>query len=45
MMPPYGSTLSEEEINDVIAYIRAIATPEYPNGSGKANATSGSKPL
>jgi mono/diheme cytochrome c family protein len=45
MMPPYGSTLSEEEINDVIAYIRAIAAPEYPNGSAKANIASGSKPL
>ncbi len=45
MMPPYGSTLSEEEINDVIAYIRAISSPEYPNGSAKANTSSGSKPL
>jgi mono/diheme cytochrome c family protein len=29
MMPPYGRTLSEEEITDLIAYIRAIAEPPY----------------
>ena len=29
MMPPYGRTLSEEEITDLIAYIRAIAQPTY----------------
>jgi mono/diheme cytochrome c family protein len=29
MMPPYGRTLSEEEITDLIAYIRAIAQPAY----------------
>jgi len=29
MMPPYGRTLSEEEITDLIAYIRAIAQPPY----------------
>jgi cytochrome c oxidase cbb3-type subunit 3 len=29
MMPPYGQTLTQEEIRDVIAYARAIAQPEY----------------
>ena len=29
MMPPYGRTLSDEEITDLIAYIRAIAQPAY----------------
>jgi cytochrome c oxidase cbb3-type subunit 3 len=29
MMPPYGQTLTQEEIRDVIAYTRAIAQPEY----------------
>jgi mono/diheme cytochrome c family protein len=39
MMPPYGRTLREEEIADLIAYIRAIAQPPYqapalpPSGS------------
>jgi len=29
MMPPYGQTLTQEEIRDVIAYTRAIAQPPY----------------
>ena len=29
MMPPYGRTLRDEEITDLIAYIRAIAQPAY----------------
>ena len=29
MMPPWGRTLSQEEIRAVIAYIRAIAQPPY----------------
>jgi cytochrome c5 len=29
MMPPYGQTMSQEEIQDVIAYTRAIAQPPY----------------
>jgi mono/diheme cytochrome c family protein len=39
MMPPYGRMLSEEEIADLIAYIRVIAQPPYqapaipPSGS------------
>jgi mono/diheme cytochrome c family protein len=45
MMPPYGSTLSDEEINDVIVYIRAIATPGYSVASSKEKTNSGSKPL
>ena len=30
MMPPYGQTLSQEEIDDVISYIRVIAAAEPP---------------
>ena len=29
MMPPYGKTLTQEEIADVIAFARAIAQPAY----------------
>jgi mono/diheme cytochrome c family protein len=29
MMPPYGQTLTKEEILDLIAYMRAIAQPPY----------------
>ena len=29
MMPPYGQTLTQNEIQDVIAYTRAIAQPPY----------------
>jgi cytochrome c oxidase cbb3-type subunit 3 len=29
MMPPYGQTLSQEEIRALIAYTRAIAQPPY----------------
>ena len=32
MMPPYGATLSEEEIDDLIAYMRVIAVPQYKAG-------------
>ena len=33
MMPPYGKTLSAEEIRSVIAFTRAIAQPPYqPSG-------------
>ena len=42
MMPPYGSTLSAEEIDDVIAYMRVIAVPEYHAATGKEKASSGS---
>lgn len=37
MMPPYGSTLSEEEIDGLIAYMRVIAVPEYTKAPGKNN--------
>ena len=36
MMPPYGSTLSPEQINDLIAYMRVIATPEYHKPTKKS---------
>ena len=36
MMPPYGATLTEEEIDDLITYIRVIAVPEYKQ-SAKEN--------
>jgi mono/diheme cytochrome c family protein len=39
MMPPYGATLSEEEINDVIAYIRVIAAPESPKPSANSKSS------
>jgi len=29
MMPPYGRTLSQQDIDDVIAFTRAIAQPPY----------------
>ena len=35
MMPPYGKSLSDEEINDLIAYTRAIAVPVYHAPSDK----------
>jgi mono/diheme cytochrome c family protein len=44
MMPPYGLTLTNEEINDVITYIRVIAVPEYHKSLDKTNKTSRSKP-
>jgi len=35
MMPPYGLSLSETEIDEVIAYMRAIAVPEFHQPSSK----------
>jgi mono/diheme cytochrome c family protein len=29
MMPPYGNSLTDDEINSLIAYTRAIAVPAY----------------
>ena len=29
MMPPYGMVLSDDEIDELIAYVRVIAVPEY----------------
>ncbi len=37
MMPPYGRSLSQDQINSLIAYIRAIAVPEYHLASGKTD--------
>lgn len=36
MMPPYGISLTEGDINHLIAFMRAIAVPEYHKPSGKA---------
>ena len=44
MMPPYGSTLTLEEIDELIAYMRAIAVPEY-KASSNTPSTQGNKPL
>ncbi len=33
MMPPYGKSLTPDEIYDVVAYTRAIASPAYPRPS------------
>jgi mono/diheme cytochrome c family protein len=45
MMPPYGTSLTQDEINDLIAYMRVIAVPEYHRPSGKVHRTWRSKPL
>ena len=37
MMPPYGLSLRDEEIDDLVAYIRVIATPEYHKPSNKSS--------
>lgn len=38
MMPPYGKSLTQDEIHDLIAYIRVIAVPAYhPLPAGKHN--------
>ncbi len=37
MMPPYGTSLTEDEIKDLIAYMRVIAVPEYHPPSVKIN--------
>jgi mono/diheme cytochrome c family protein len=34
MMPPYGGTLTSDEIDDVVAYIRVIAAPAPPKPAG-----------
>jgi mono/diheme cytochrome c family protein len=36
MMPPYGATLTPDEINDLIAYMRVIAVPEYHKPSKRS---------
>jgi hypothetical protein len=44
MMPPYGKSLTPDEIKDLIVYMRAIAVPEYHKPSGKASRIWRSKP-
>jgi len=44
MMPPYGLTLSGDEIKDLVAYIRVIAVPEYRKSPGRVNEISRSRP-
>lgn len=41
MMPPYGRTLNEEEITDLIAFIRAIAQPSYQPSARPQSASAG----
>jgi len=36
MMPPYGASLTDSEIDDVIGYMRVIAVPEYHKPTGKS---------
>ena len=43
MMPPYGSTLTQDEIDDLISYMRVIAVPEYKKPTRKANSIWGRK--
>ena len=35
MMPPYGESLSQDDIRNLIAYTRAIAVPEYHQTSSR----------
>jgi mono/diheme cytochrome c family protein len=44
MMPPYGATLTEEDIDDLITYMRVIAVPEYKQ-TVKENTASRNQPL
>uniref|UniRef100_E6PZZ8 Cytochrome c domain-containing protein n=1 Tax=mine drainage metagenome TaxID=410659 RepID=E6PZZ8_9ZZZZ len=37
MMPPYGETLSKDDIHNLLAYIRVIATPTYPGLAGSGS--------
>jgi mono/diheme cytochrome c family protein len=37
MMPPYGNSLTDDEINSLIAYTRAIAVPAYQAQSSAAH--------
>ena len=43
MMPPYGKTLSPEEITAVIAFTRAIAQPPYQQ-TARTGVTTAAKP-
>lgn len=44
MMPPYGSMLRQDEIDDVISYIRVVAVPEYHKPPSRVNTTWRNKP-
>lgn len=44
MMPPYGKSLTPEDIRDLIAYMRAIAVPSYGKGSAKGHKKTKGKP-
>jgi mono/diheme cytochrome c family protein len=37
MMPPYGLSLRDEEIDDLVAFIRVIATPQYHKPTTKSS--------
>ena len=41
MMPPWGKTLTQDEIRAVIAYMRAIAQPPYHAPAGSASQYTG----
>ena len=44
MMPPYGRSLSKDEIAGLVAYMRVIAVPEYQKSARIASDISRSKP-
>jgi hypothetical protein len=44
MMPPYGASLTQDEIDDLILYLRVIAVPEYHKASSKSNGIWRTKP-
>jgi cytochrome c oxidase cbb3-type subunit 3 len=37
MMPPYGASLTEGEIDNLVEYMRVIAVPEYHKPTGRVN--------
>ncbi len=43
MMPPYGGTLSRNDIHNLLAYIRVIATPPYPERRGSGTSVAGNR--
>ncbi|MHB1744538.1 MAG: c-type cytochrome, partial [Acidobacteriaceae bacterium] len=44
MMPPYGKSLTQDDIRNLIAYMRAIATPAYRKSSSGSARDRKSKP-
>ena len=44
MMPPYGKSLTQDDIRDLIAYMRAIAAPAYGKTSVKGHRKRKGKP-